>query len=77
MRATTKGFSSITLEGSGASLYAINVLIIPRDVYRRKLILIRLQGQSKIRQCWCCLHDSTTKNRMQLKLAAMGYNKGA
>lgn len=40
------------------TLSTFHIFCSPRGIHLRKLIFIWLQSQSKIRQCWCCLHDS-------------------
>lgn len=54
------GLCSVSLELVGGTLPLVYV-VVPRRVHRRKLVIIGFQGQSKIRQLWCCLHDSAVK----------------
>lgn len=55
------GLSLVSLELVGGSLHPIHGLQVPRGVHWRKLIFIGFQGQSKIRQGRCRLHDSVVK----------------
>lgn len=54
------GLCSVSLELVGGTLPLVYV-VVPRRVHWRKLVIIGFQGQSKIRQLWCCLHDSAVK----------------
>jgi len=50
--------SSLTLQVVRTGLSTTNIILIPGRDHRRELKFIRFQRQRKIRQCWCCLHDS-------------------
>lgn len=63
---------SIILELVGGILPLDNV-VTPRRVHWRKLVIIRFQRQSKIRQLGCCLHDSVVKD-FQISLITEWYH---
>lgn len=51
---------SITLQLVGGTM-CLTYVVIPRRIHWRELVFIGFQGQSKIRQLWCCLHNSALK----------------